>query len=386
VKRDTISVHGGAWRSEHGETSEAIFMTSGYVYNSPEDAAARFAGEQDGFIYSRYANPTVNMFEKRLAALEGAQRAFATASGMAAMTAAMMAPLRAGDHLVASRALFGSCHYVVSELLPRYGIATTLVDGRDLDQWRAALRDNTKMFFCESPSNPCLELVDLKKVADIAHEQDILFVVDNVFATPTFQRPIALGADVVAYSTTKHIDGQGRCLGGAIVTSHEIFDTFYEKFLRNTGPALSPFNAWVMLKGLETMDLRITKQTQTAQQIAQWMKQHLKIKTLLYPHDESHPQYELAKEQMSGGGSLICFDVGTKEYAFHILNQLNLIKISNNLGDARTLITHPASTTHARVPQEDKMTLGIHPGTLRISVGLEDVDDLIQDLKEAMDT
>ena len=386
MKRETLAIHGGNQYSSFGETSEAMFLTSGYSYSSAEDAAARFAGEQDGFVYSRYANPTNDMFEKRLALLEHGERAFATSSGMAAMFTAIFAPLRAGDHVVASRALFGSCHFIISELLPRYGITTTMVDGRDPKQWEQAVRENTKLFFCESPSNPCLELVDIAHLANLAHSANALLVVDNVFATPSFQKPLELGADVVAYSTTKHIDGQGRCLGGAIVTKTELFEELYEKFVRHTGPAMSPFNAWVMLKGLETLDLRVERAIDTAETLCQILKQQTGIHNVRYPHDPDHPQYALAKSQMRRGGTLISFELEDKKHAFDMLNALKLVRISNNLGDAKSLITHPASTTHAKLPEEEKMLLGITPGTLRLSVGLEHSDDLIEDLMRGMGT
>ncbi len=384
MKRETIAVHGGHHRTHHGETSEAMFLTSGYVYESAEQAMARFEGEDDGFIYSRYGNPTVASFEERLALLEGAEKAFATSSGMAAMFAAMLAPLQAGDHLLASRALFGSCHHIITELLPRYGIATSLVDGKNEEEWRASLQPNTKMIFCESPSNPCLELVDLSFLSGLAKDAGALLVVDNVFATPSLQSPIGLGADVVAYSTTKHIDGQGRCLGGAIITSHKLFEEHYQKFLRNTGPSMSPFNAWVMLKSLETLDLRVHRACDSAEKIAEFLSAHAKVTRMMYPHHPTHPQWELAHSQMARGGSLIAFDLADRSSSFSCLNKLKLISISNNLGDAKSLMTHPASTTHAKLPEEEKQRLGIGPGTLRLSVGLEHADDLIADLTQAL--
>lgn len=384
MKRETIAVHAGHHRTHHGETSEALFLTSGFVYETAEQAMARFEGEDAGFVYSRYGNPTVAAFEERLALLEGGERAFATSSGMAAMFAAMIAPLKAGDHLLASRALFGSCHHIITQLLPRYGIATSLVDGKDEDEWRAGIRPNTKMLFCESPSNPCLELVDLKFLSHLAHQSNALLVVDNVFATPSLQAPIALGADVVAYSTTKHIDGQGRCLGGAIITTNQLFEDCYQKFLRNTGPSMSPFNAWVMLKGLETLDLRVHRTCDHAEKLAQFLADHHAVTRMMYPHHPSHPQWDLARQQMSRGGTLVAFELADQKTAFSFLNKLKLISISNNLGDAKSLITHPASTTHAKLPLEERQQLGIGPGTLRLSVGLEHADDLMDDLDQAL--
>ena len=384
MKRETIAVHAGHRRTHHGETSEALFLTSGFVYKTAEQAMARFEGEDAGFVYSRYGNPTVAAFEERLALLEGGERAFATSSGMAAMFAAMIAPLKAGDHLLASRALFGSCHHIITQLLPRYGIATSLVDGKNEDEWRAGIRPNTKMLFCESPSNPCLELVDLKFLSHLAHQSNALLVVDNVFATPSLQAPIALGADVVAYSTTKHIDGQGRCLGGAIITTNQLFEDCYQKFLRNTGPSMSPFNAWVMLKGLETLDLRVHRTCDHAEKLAQFLADHHAVTRMMYPHHPSHPQWDLARQQMSRGGTLVAFELADQKTAFSFLNKLKLISISNNLGDAKSLITHPASTTHAKLPLEERQQLGISPGTLRLSVGLEHADDLMDDLDQAL--
>ena len=384
MRRETIAVHAGHHRTHHGETSEALFLTSGFVYETAEQAMARFEGEDAGFVYSRYGNPTVAAFEERLALLEGGERAFATSSGMAAMFAAMIAPLKAGDHLLASRALFGSCHHIITQLLPRYGIATSLVDGKDEDEWRAGIRPNTKMLFCESPSNPCLELVDLKFLSHLAHQSNALLVVDNVFATPSLQAPIALGADVVAYSTTKHIDGQGRCLGGAIITTNQLFEDCYQKFLRNTGPSMSPFNAWVMLKGLETLDLRVHRTCDHAEKLAQFLADHHAVTRMMYPHHPSHPQWDLARQQMSRGGTLVAFELADQKTAFSFLNKLKLISISNNLGDAKSLITHPASTTHAKLPLEERQQLGIGPGTLRLSVGLEHADDLMDDLDQAL--
>ncbi len=380
----TKLVHGGSLRSEFQETSEALFLTQGYLYDTMESAEARFKGDDPGFIYSRYSNPTVSMFEKRMALLEGAEAARATASGMAAVTAALMGQLKAGDHVVAARALFGSCLYVVEELLPRFGVASTLVDGTDLDQWRAAMRPNTKTVFLESPTNPTLEIIDIAAVAKIAHESGATLVVDNVFATPLMQRPLKLGADCVVYSATKHIDGQGRTLGGVILASEAFIAEHIHNFLRQTGPSLSPFNAWVMLKSLETLTIRVAAQMRSAETIADFLSQHPRVSRVLYPGRPDHPQYALAKKQMTGGGTLVTFDVkGGKSAAFKFANALSIIGISNNLGDAKSLITHPATTTHQRLKPEARAHLGIGDGLLRLSVGLEDIEDLIEDLDQA---
>ena len=381
----TTLVHGGTLRSQFGETSEAMFLTQGFVYPNMKAAEARFTGADPGFIYSRFSNPTVAMFEQRMALLEGAESARATASGMAAVTAAMLGQLKAGDHVVAAKALFGSCRYIVEELLPRYGVPSTLVDGTDLAQWRAAMRPNTKVLFLESPTNPQLEIIDIAAVAAIAHEGGARLVVDNVFATPLLQSPLKLGADCVVYSTTKHIDGQGRTLGGCILASEEFIQTHVHNFLRQTGPALSPFNAWVMLKGLETLPVRLMAQQANAIRIADFLAEHTAIERVLYPTRKDHPQHELAMRQMSGGGSVIAFDVkGGKEGAFRFGNGLSIVKISNNLGDAKSLLTHPATTTHQRIGPEARAESGIGEGMLRLSCGLEDVDDLIEDIGAAL--
>lgn len=381
----TQLVHGGQIRSPFGETSEALFLTSGYVYDSAEQAEARFKEEEDGFIYSRFGNPTVRMFEERMAALEGADDARATATGMAAVTACLLSQLKAGDHVVSARALFGSCRYVVETLLPRFGISTTLVDGRDLEAWEQACQPNTKLFFLETPSNPVLELVDLKEVCALAKSKDLRVVVDNVFATPILQRPLELGADIVIYSATKHIDGQGRCMGGIILGSTAYIRDELANFLRQTGPTLSPFNAWVMLKSLETLSLRVKAHSDNAERLANALAAHKRVRQLTYPGRKDHPQYDIAQKQMSSGGNLIAFDIaGDKADAFAMLNRLRIAKISNNLGDAKTLITHPATTTHQRLAPEDQLILGITPGTLRVSVGLEDVEDLISDFSQAL--
>lgn len=383
---ETRLVHSGTLRSQYGETSEALFLTQGYVYNSAEECEARFKGEDPGFIYSRYSNPTIAMFERRMIELEGAEAARSAATGMAAVTTAILAPLKAGDHVVASRALFGSCLYVIQDLLPRYGIETTLVDGADLDQWQRALRPNTKTFFLESPTNPTLDVLDIPGIAEIAHSGGARLVVDNVFATPIWQSPLALGADVVVYSATKHIDGQGRCLGGIILSSEAFIAEHIHNFMRQTGPSISPFNAWVLLKGLETLGVRVRAQTDTAARIADVLASHPKIARLVYPGRADHPQAALVKKQMRGGSTLVGFEVkGGKAAAFRVLNELKLAKISNNLGDAKSLVTHPATTTHQRLKPEDRAALGIGEGFIRFSAGLEHADDVIEDLTAALE-
>lgn len=383
---ETRLVHSGTLRSQYGETSEALFLTQGYVYNSAEECEARFKGEDPGFIYSRYSNPTIAMFERRMIELEGAEAARSAATGMAAVTTAILAPLKAGDHVVASRALFGSCLYVIQELLPRYGIETTLVDGADLDQWQRALKPNTKTFFLESPTNPTLDVLDIPGIAEIAHSGGARLVVDNVFATPIWQSPLALGADVVVYSATKHIDGQGRCLGGIILSSEAFIAEHIHNFMRQTGPSISPFNAWVLLKGLETLGVRVRAQTDTAARIADVLASHPKIARLVYPGRADHPQAALVKKQMRGGSTLVGFEVkGGKAAAFRVLNELKLAKISNNLGDAKSLVTHPATTTHQRLKPEDRAALGIGEGFIRFSAGLEHADDLLEDLTAALE-
>ncbi|MEA2859166.1 MAG: O-succinylhomoserine sulfhydrylase [Methylobacteriaceae bacterium] len=381
----TALVHGGTLRSSFDETSETLFLTQGFIYASMEAAEARFKGTDPGFIYSRFSNPTVAMFEERMALLEGAEAARATASGMAAVTAAMMGQLKAGDHVVAARALFGSCLYVVEELLPRFGVASTLVDGTDLSQWRAAMRRETKAAFIESPTNPGLDILDIPAIAEIVHAGGARLVVDNVFATPLLQKPLELGADCVVYSTTKHVDGQGRCLGGVILASREFIDTHIHNFLRQTGPAMSPFNAWVMLKGVETLPLRVAQQMANATRIADFLSGKTGIARVLYPFRADHPQVDLARRQMTGGGTLVTFDVvGGKSSAFRFANALEIINISNNLGDAKSLITHPTTTTHQRLTPEQRAAIGIGDGMLRLSVGIEDVEDLIEDLQRGL--
>src|SRR4051812_7123279 len=383
---ETRLVHSGTLRSQYGEMSESLFLTQGYVYNSAEECEARFKGEDPGFIYSRYSNPTISMFERRMIELEGAEAARSAATGMAAVTTAILAPLKAGDHVVASRALFGSCLYVVQDLLPRYGIETTLVDGLDLDQWQRAMKPNTKTFFLESPTNPTLDVLDIPGIAEIAHSGGARLVVDNVFATPIWQSPLALGADVVVYSATKHIDGQGRCLGGIILSSEAFIAEHIHNFMRQTGPSISPFNAWVLLKGLETLAARVRAQTETAARIADVLASHPKISRLVFPGRADHPQAALVKKQMRGGSTLVGLEVkGGKQAAFRVLNELKLAKISNNLGDAKSLVTHPATTTHQRLKPEDRAALGISEGFIRFSAGLEHADDLIEDLTAALE-
>jgi O-succinylhomoserine sulfhydrylase len=381
----TKLVHAGTQRSQFGETSEAMFLTQGFVYDSAEAAEARFKGEDGGFIYSRYANPTVDMFERRMCALEGAEDARATASGMAAVTSAIGCQVRAGDHIVAARALFGSCRWVVETLMPRYGVECTLVDGTDLAAWNAAVRPSTRVFFLESPTNPTLELCDIAAIAGIAHEAGAKLVVDNVFATPLWQSPLKLGADIVVYSTTKHIDGQGRCLGGIVLGEKEWIDKNLHDYFRHTGPGMSPFNAWVMLKGLETLPLRVKEQTRNCAALADFLAEQPGVGRVLYPGRPDHPQAALAARQMAAGSTLVAFEVaGGKKAAFAFANALQIIRISNNLGDAKSLITHPATTTHKNLAAEARAELGISDGLLRLSVGLEDPHDLMDDIARAL--
>jgi O-succinylhomoserine sulfhydrylase len=378
-------VHGGTLRSQFGETSEAIFLNSGYVYDSAEQAEARFKGDEEGFVYSRYANPTVAMFEARMCALEGAEAARGTASGMAAVAGSLLCHLKAGDHVVSARALFGSCRYVVEDLLPRFGIETTLIDGRELGAWERAMRPNTRAVFFESPTNPVLELVDIEGVAEIAHQAGALVVIDNVFATPLLQRPMPLGADIIVYSATKHIDGQGRCLGGVVLGNKDFVEDKLHNFLKHTGPSLSPFNAWVLLKGLETLPLRVERHGASAAAIADFLAERKEVARVLYPGRADHPQATLAKRQMAGGGPMVAFEIkGGKREAFRFMNTLSIIKISNNLGDAKSLVTHPATTTHQRLNPEQRAELGIFDRSMRLSIGLEDVEDLKADLDHAL--
>lgn len=383
----TKLVHSGARRSQYGEVSEAIFLTQGFVYDTAEQAAQRFdqLGE-DEFIYARYGNPTVAMFEERIAALEGAEDAFATASGMAAVNGALVSMLKAGDHVVSARALFGSCLYILEEILTRFGVEVTFVDGTNLDEWRTAVRPDTKAVFLESMSNPTLEVIDLKSVADIAHAHGALVVVDNVFSTPVFSRAIELGADVVVYSATKHIDGQGRVLGGVILGTREFIRKTVEPYLKHTGGAMSPFTAWVLLKGLETLDLRVRAQADGALRIAKALSGHQMLSRVIYPDLEDHPQYGIASEQLERGGTVVALELkGGQDAAFRFLNALEIVTISNNLGDAKSIITHPTTTTHQRLTEEQRMELGITPGLVRLSVGIEDADDLVADLLQALD-
>lgn len=381
----TKLVHGGTNRSPHGETSEALFLTSGFCYERAEDAEARFAETQDGYTYSRVGNPTVRMLEERMALLEGSEDCAATASGMAAVHAALMCQLKTGMRVVGSALLFGSCHWLLTQLCPRFGIEIELVDGKDLAAWERALRRKTDLVFLESPGNPTLELVDLAAVSSLAHAAGAKVVVDNVFATPLLQRPLELGADLVVYSGTKHIDGQGRCLGGLICCETAFRKTVLHPYLRNTGPGMSPFNAWVLLKGLETLPLRVRAMSEAAAELAGWLEGHTGVERVLYPGLESFPQAELARRQMDGGSTLIAFRVGGgRERAFAVLNRLRLIKISNNLGDAKSLMTHPASTTHSKIAASERLSVGITEDLLRLSVGLEAIDDLMADLDQAL--
>ncbi|AAK86245.1 MULTISPECIES: O-succinylhomoserine sulfhydrylase [Agrobacterium] len=381
----TQLVHGGTLRSPYGETSEAIYLTQGFVYENSEAAEARFKGETDGFIYARYASPTNDMFEKRMCLLEGAEDARALASGMAAVTAAIMCQLRAGDHIVAARALFGSCRWVVETLAPKYGIECTLIDGRDLDNWEKAIQPNTKLFFLESPTNPTLEVVDIAGVAKLANQIGAKVVVDNVFATPLFQKPLELGAHIVVYSATKHIDGQGRCLGGVILSDKKWIEEELQDYFRHTGPAMSPFNAWTLLKGIETLPLRVKQQTENAAKIADFLADSGKVAKVIYPGRADHPQADIIARQMSGGSTLVAFELkGGKDAAFKLQNALEIVKISNNLGDAKSLITHPGTTTHKNLSDEARAELGISGGTLRLSCGIEDTDDLLEDLAKGL--
>ncbi|NKB43828.1 MAG: O-succinylhomoserine sulfhydrylase [Alphaproteobacteria bacterium] len=381
----TQAVRGATVRSQFDETSEALFLNSGYVYKSAEEAEAAFNQDIDRFVYSRFGNPTVTMFEQRLALLEGAEECKAMGSGMAAVFAALASHLSAGDRLVASRALFGSCQYICEELLPRFGVTTELVDGRNIEEWETALSKPANAVFLESPSNPGLEIIDVAAVCGLAHSAGATVFVDNVFATPELQKPLEFGADVIIYSATKHIDGQGRCLGGAVLGTKSFIEDTVTPFIRHTGPALSPFNAWVLLKGLETLALRVDRHCDSAKSIATHLSTKPGITRLLYPELDSHPQHELAMQQMKRGGTVVAFELeGGKNRTFDFLNRLKIIDISNNLGDAKSLICHPATTTHQRLSDEDKARVGLTPGFVRLSVGLESVDDLIRDLDQAL--
>ncbi len=383
---ETRLVHAGTLRSQFNETSEALYLTQGYIYASAEDCELRFSGKIPGYVYSRYSNPTMDMFEQRMAALEGAEAARSTATGMAAVTTALMGLVKAGDHVVAAKALFGSCRWVIEEWLPRFGVPCTLVDGKDLKAWKNAVQKNTKAFFMETPTNPTLEVYDIQAVADIAHTAGAKLVVDNVFATPLYQSPLTLGADCVVYSATKHIDGQGRVLGGIILASEKFIMDHVHQVIRQTGPSLSPFNAWVLLKGLETLSVRVARQTETAGAISNALFGHKKITRLIYPGRADHPQADIVKKQMKAGSTLCSFEVkGGKEGAFRFLNGLSLIGITNNLGDAKSLVTHPTTTTHQRLTPAQRAELGIGDGLVRFSAGLEHADDLIEDLLTALD-
>jgi len=383
-RQQTLAVRGGQRRSEFQETSEAVYLTSGYAYEGPEEAEERFKGAP-GYTYTRYANPTTSIFEERMALLEGAPVGRATASGMAAVTATLLCCLKTGDHIVAARALFGAIRYVIEDVLARFGMSSTIVDGSDLAAWRTAMRDNTRLAFFETPSNPTLQIVDIAGVATIAHSAGALVVVDNAFASPALQRPMQFGADVVIHSSTKYIDGQGRALGGVILCREDFLKDHLQLFLRNTGPSMSPFNAWVHLKSLETLQLRMREHCCNAESVAGFLARHKNVRHVLYPFSETHPQAALARKQMSGGGGIVTFEIaGGKREAFKVAKALKLIDISNNLGDAKSLLTHPATTTHQRLTPEARLAAGVTDGMLRISVGLEDAADLCDDLDQAL--
>jgi O-succinylhomoserine sulfhydrylase len=384
-RKRTLAVRGGQMRSAFQETSEALFLTSGYAYEAAEEAEARFKGEIGGFQYSRFGNPTVSMFEERMAALEGAPVGRATASGMAAVSAVMLSRLSSGDHIVAAKAMFGSCRHVVETILPRFGVSFTLVDGEDVDAWQSAMRPNTRLLFLETPSNPTLSIVDIKAVAKIAQDAGALLAVDNAFATPALQRPMEMGAHIVIHSSTKYIDGQGRGLGGVVLCQEDFLADHLQSFLRNTGPCISPFNAWLHLKSLETLDLRMRAHCDSAAKVADFLAGHRKVTRVLYPFRPDHPQHNLARAQMDGGGGVVAFEIeGGKTAAFALANALEIIDISNNLGDSKSLLTHPETTTHQKVAPEARAAQGITAGMLRLSVGLEDADDLCEDLDRAL--
>ena len=385
VKRETNLVRGGLQRSQFKETSEALFLNSGFVYDSAEDAEAIFKGEQTGYQYSRYANPTVEMFEQRLALLDKSEACFATASGMSAVFGSMMCQLRAGDHIVSASALFGSCRYIIKEILPRFGIEVSFVNGKGLKAWEKNIKKNTKLFFFETPSNPCLELIDIEKVCELAKSKKILTIIDNIFASPVLQSPKDFGADIIVYSGTKHIDGQGRVMGGAILTSSKFKEETLKPFLRHTGPCISPFNAWVLLKSLETIDLRVNKQSDQALEIAKMLESHSNVEKVNYPFLNSFNQFDLAQKQMRKGSNMISFTIkGTKENAYNVINQLKLFDISNNLGDTKSLVTHPATTTHRILPEDERLSLGITDKLIRLSIGLENIEDIKNDLDLAL--
>lgn len=382
---ETALIRGGVRRTPYGETSEAIFLTSGFVYDSAEAAEARFTGDDPGFVYSRYANPTLEVLETRLALLEGAEACHVTASGMSGVFTALFCHLRGGDHVVASRALFGSCFFILNTILPRYGITTTFVDGDDLAAWQAAMRPNTRAVFLETPANPTLDIIDIAAVSKIAHDAGARVFIDNVFATPLGQKPLELGADVVIYSATKHIDGQGRVLGGAVLSDKKFLTDDFMPYYRHTGPAMSPFNAWVLVKGLETLALRVERSAASAHRLARLIEAHPGAKSVRYPWLESHPHHALAKRQMTNGGTLVALDLGSKQAAFAFLNALSLVDISNNLGDTKSLATHPSTTTHRAMEAPDRAAMGITEGLVRLSIGLEGIQDLERDLSRALD-
>ncbi len=382
---NTNLVRGGINRSQFNETSEALFLTSGFVYKSAQQAEAIFKGSKKGFQYSRYSNPTVEIFEKRLALLDGSEDCFATASGMAAIFFSLMCQLRAGDHIVSSSALFGSCKEIVKNILPRYGIEVTFIDGKNINEWKKAVKKNTKIFFFETPSNPLLELIDIRAVCNIAKKNKIITVVDNIFASPVLQKPILMGADVIVYSGTKHIDGQGRVLGGAILSSKKFKENVLKSFLRHTGPAMSPFNAWVLLKGLETIKLRVEAQSHAALEIAQFLNKHSKVEEVFYPFLKNSSQYQLAKKQQTMGGTILSFKIkGKKKEAFKFINKLKIFDISNNLGDTKSIVTHPTTTTHRILMEKERLELGITENLIRLSIGLETVSDLRKDIETAL--
>lgn len=382
----TLMVHGGINRSSFNEAAEALFLTQGFVYDNAELAEMRFDGRDPGFVYSRYANPTIDIFEKRMCALEGAEEGRAVASGMAAVANAILCFVKAGDHFVASQAMFGSCRYIIETVLPRFGIESTIIDGSKIENWHKAVRNNTKGIFFETPANPTLNIVDIGAVCDLAHQVGATVIVDNVFATPLYQKPLALGADVVIYSTTKHIDGQGRCLGGIVLSSHDWIINQFQDYFRHTGPAMSPFTAWIMLKGLETLPLRVERMTTSAAKIAELLANHRAVARCMYPGRDDHPQADIIAKQMTGGSSMIAFELkGGKQAAFRFCDSLAIPIISNNLGDAKTIITHPATTTHQSVTAQARAQLGISDGLLRFSIGLEDCGDLLADIEAALD-
>ena len=384
-KLDTNLVRGGLTRSNFNETSEAIFLNSGFVYDSAEQAEAIFKGEKSGFQYTRYANPTIEMFEQRLALLDGSEACFATASGMAAVFGSMMCQLQAGDHVISASALFGSCRYILNDILPKFGIEVSFIDGKNINEWKKNIKSNTKVFFFESPSNPCLEIIDIKQVCSIAKKNKITTIVDNIFASPVLQQPVKFGADIVIYSGTKHIDGQGRAMGGAICCTKKFKEDVLKPFLRHTGPCISPFNAWILLKSLETIKIRVLAQSNNALQISKFLEKNKKIEEVYYPGLKSFSQYSLAKKQQSAGGTMIAFKIkGGKKEAFRFINKLKIFDISNNLGDAKSLVTHPTTTTHKVLGEEARLSLGITPNLIRLSIGLEDINDLKEDLLSSL--